>query len=156
MDNIPYTLNDRLRGAITISGRMVDDAVLIKSDGFPTYHLASVVDDHLMQISTIIRGEEWISSTPKHLALYQAFGWSPPAFIHLPLILSEKKTKISKRDGGFELASLLAEGYLPSALVNYMYYLGLRRGNDAEVGDQGEVGVFYNLDRMVEDVCEYE
>lgn len=152
MDNIPYTLHDKLRGQITISGKTVDDAVLIKSDGFPTYHLASVVDDHSMQISTVIRGEEWISSTPKHLALYQAFGWEAPAFIHLPLILSEKKTKISKRDGGFDLASLLAQGYLPSALVNYMYYLGLRRGNDAEVSDQGEVGIFYNLEHMIEDV----
>ena len=94
MQPVSFTLHDKLRGAITISGKSVDDTVLLKSDGFPTYHLASVVDDHLMQISTVVRGEEWISSYPKHHQLYQAFGWLEPSFIHLPLLLNEKKEKI--------------------------------------------------------------
>lgn len=149
MEPIPYTLEDSLRGTIQIAGNAVDDPVLLKSDGFPTYHLASVVDDHCMQISTVIRGEEWISSSPKHIALYKAFHWEMPAFMHLPLILSEKKTKISKRNGGFDVATKLREGYLPSALLNYMYYLGLKRGNDAE---QTDTGIFFDLPRMVADV----
>lgn len=143
-----FVLHDKLRGEIAIKGSSVEDAVLMKSDHYPTYHLASVVDDHLMRISTVIRGEEWISSIPKHLQLYKAFGWEPPEFIHLPLLLSEKKAKISKRMGGFELKELLNDGYLPSALLNYIYYLGLKRGNDEEKGEQ----LFYSLDSIVKDV----
>lgn len=151
MPSHSFTLHDQLRGDITIQGSEVDDAVLLKSDGFPTYHLASVVDDHLMGITNVIRGEEWISSFPKHLQLYQAFGWTAPDFIHLPLLLSEKKAKISKRDGGFDLASLLDEGYLPSALLSYIYYLGLKRGDDASA--DGMNGVFFSLEDMVRDVA---
>ena len=150
MPDDSFVLKDILRGDITIHGSSVEDAVLMKSDGYPTYHLASVVDDHLMKISTVIRGEEWISSTPKHLQLYKCFGWKTPEFIHLPLILSEQKTKISKRIGGFELKELLDEGYLPSALLNYIYYLGLKRGNDESNGDS----FFYSIDSIIEDVSD--
>ena len=148
MPNDSFTLHDKIRGDISIQGSAVEDAVLIKSDGFPTYHLASVVDDHLMQITTVIRGEEWISSTPKHLQLYKCFGWTAPEFVHLPLILSEKKTKISKLVGGFELRELLASGYLPSSLINYMYHLGLKRGNDQE----HDHSLFYDLTAIIQDV----
>ena len=150
MPQHPFELHDLLHGNITIQGSEVDDAVLLKSDGFPTYHLASVVDDHLMHISTVIRGEEWISSFPKHLQLYDALGWKAPDFIHLPLLLSEKKAKISKRDGGFDVASLLNDGYLPQALLSYIYYIGLKRGNDADA--DGMNGVFLSLDDMIRDV----
>ena len=148
MPDSTFVLTDLLRGEIRIHGSSVEDAVLIKSDGFPTYHLASVVDDHLMNISTVIRGEEWISSIPKHLQLYKCLGWKEPDFIHLPLILSEKKTKISKRSGGFELKELLSKGYLPSALINYMYLLGCKRGNDEMNGDH----LLYTLEEVVNDV----
>lgn len=151
MQHTVYTLHDKLRGTISISGKSGDDAVLLKSDGFPTYHLASVVDDHLMHISTVVRGEEWISSYPKHHQLYQAFGWSEPSFIHLPLLLNEKKGKISKREGGFDLESQLRAGILPCALVNYVYYLGRKRGDDAEMTNSG---IFYDIESMVEDVGE--
>ena len=153
MQPLACTLHDKLRGVITLSGQSGDDTVLLKSDGFPTYHLASVVDDHLMNISTVVRGEEWISSYPKHHQLYQAFDWSEPSFIHLPLLLNEKKAKISKRDGGFDLESQLQAGILPSALVNYVYYLGRKRGDDAEVTNSG---IFYDIDSMVEDVYEMD
>ena len=144
-----FSLHDQLRGTISIDGDQIEDAVLLKSDGYPTYHLASVVDDHLMNISLVIRGEEWISSVPKHLQLYNAFGWNPPAFIHLPLLLSEQKSKISKRQGGFDISSILQEGVLPNALLNYIYFLGLKRGNDET---SQENGVFYDLNSMIRDV----
>lgn len=150
MKRQPFTLHDELRGDITIQGDSVDDTVLLKSDGYPTYHLASVVDDHLMHISLVVRGEEWISSTPKHLQLYQALGWKPPRYAHLPLLLSEQKSKISKRQGGFDLRSLLNEGFLPMALLNYVYYLGLKRGDDS---DRVDNGVFYDLESIINDVC---
>ena len=145
-----FSFHDLLRGDLSIPGDHLEDAVLLKSDGYPTYHLASVVDDHFMQISLVIRGEEWISSVPKHLQLYKAFGWNPPDFIHLPLLLSEQKSKISKRQGGFDAQSILQEGVLPSALLNYIYYLGLKRGNDET---QQENGVFYDLNEMIRDVA---
>ena len=145
-----FSFHDLLRGDLSIPGDHLEDAVLLKSDGYPTYHLASVVDDHFMQISLVIRGEEWISSVPKHLQLYKAFGWKPPDFIHLPLLLSEQKSKISKRQGGFDAQSILQEGVLPSALLNYIYYLGLKRGNDET---QQENGVFFDLNEMIRDVA---
>ena len=144
-----FSFHDLLRGDLSIPGDHLEDAVLLKSDGYPTYHLASVVDDHFMQISLVIRGEEWISSVPKHLQLYSAFGWNPPDFIHLPLLLSEQKSKISKRQGGFDAQAMLKEGVLPSALLNYIYYLGLKRGNDET---QQANGVFYDLNEMIRDV----
>jgi len=92
---------------------MLDDQVLLKSDGFPTYHLANVVDDHLMQVSHIIRGEEWLSSTPKHVLLYRYLGWDPPAFAHLPLLLNPDRSKLSKRQGDVAVEDYRQKGYLP-------------------------------------------
>ena len=110
-----------------------DDPVLIKSDGYPTYHLANVVDDHLMQITHVIRGEEWLPSTPKHLALYNAFGWSPPAFCHVPLLASTSGAKLSKRHGDVTVEDYRSRGYLPEALLNYLALMGWNAKVENEV-----------------------
>lgn len=112
--------NDTLRGEIKIENSEVDDQVLFKSDGFPTYHLANVVDDHLMRITHVIRGEEWISSTPKHVLLYRFFGWEHPQFAHLPLLRNADKSKVSKRKNPVSLEYFREAGYLPDALLNFL------------------------------------
>ena len=115
---------DAVLGRVSFSLAGVDDAVLLKSDGFPTYHLASVVDDHAMAVSHVIRGQEWLSSTPKHLLLHAALGWAPPAYAHLPLLLNPDRTKLSKRAGGAAVEDYAAAGYLPEALLNFVAFLG--------------------------------
>jgi glutamyl/glutaminyl-tRNA synthetase len=117
-------LHDEVLGGVAFSHAGVDDQVLLKSDGYPTYHLASVVDDHLMAISHVIRGQEWLSSTPKHLLLYQAFGWRPPAFAHLPLLLNPDRSKLSKRHGDASVEDFQASGFMPEALLNFVAFLG--------------------------------
>lgn len=114
------TFNDGIRGEISFRSDVVDDQVLLKSDGFPTYHLAVVVDDHLMQISHIVRGEEWISSTPKHILLYRFFGWEMPAIIHTPLLRNTDRSKISKRHGHTSAFWYRDQGYLIEAVINFM------------------------------------
>lgn len=96
---------DGVKGRVKMQNRQIDDQILIKSDAFPTYHFANVVDDHLMGITHVVRGEEWLPSTPKHLMLYDAFGWTPPSFTHLPLVLNKDKTKLSKRQGDVSVES---------------------------------------------------
>jgi glutamyl-tRNA synthetase len=118
------TFRDELRGDITFDHSNVDDQVLLKSDGFPTYHLANVVDDHLMQITDVIRAEEWISSTPKHVLLYNAFGWQLPKFWHMPLLRNADKSKISKRKNPVSLNFYRESGYLPQAMLNFLGLLG--------------------------------
>jgi glutamyl-tRNA synthetase len=118
------TFRDELRGAITFEHNNVDDQVLMKSDGFPTYHLANVVDDHLMQITDVIRAEEWISSTPKHVLLYKAFGWQVPRFWHMPLLRNIDKSKISKRKNPVSLIYYRDSGYLPEAIINFLGLMG--------------------------------
>ncbi len=118
------TFRDELRGAITFDHANVDDQVLLKSDGFPTYHLANVVDDHAMYISDVIRAEEWISSTPKHVLLYDAFGWPAPRFWHMPLLRNKDKSKISKRKNPVSLIYYRQAGYLPAAMINFLGLLG--------------------------------
>ncbi|KAI9018374.1 Glutamyl/glutaminyl-tRNA synthetase [Hyaloraphidium curvatum] len=118
------TFNDLVYGRVSFDNSQIDDAVLLKSDGWPTYHLANVVDDHLMRITHVMRGEEWITSTPKHVILYDSFGWRPPAFAHLPLLHNTDKTKLSKRNGDVHLESFRRKGYLPSALLNFVALLG--------------------------------
>lgn len=120
---------------ISFLGKDVDEFVILKSDGFPTYHLANVVDDHLMEITHVLRGEEWISSTPKHLYLYESFGWTPPAFAHMPVILGSDKTKLSKRHGAKSALDYRAEGFLKEALLNFMALLGWNPGGDKEEMD---------------------
>jgi glutamyl-tRNA synthetase len=118
------TFRDELRGDITFEHNNVDDQVLMKSDGFPTYHLANVVDDHLMQITDVIRAEEWISSTPKHVLLYRAFGWELPRFWHMPLLRNLDKSKISKRKNPVSLIYYRQAGFLPQAVINFLGLMG--------------------------------
>ncbi len=129
----PITFKDEVRGAITIDASEVDDQVLMKTDGFPTYHLAVVVDDHLMGVTHVIRGEEWISSVPKHVLLYQKLGFPLPAFAHLPLILNPDKSKLSKRQGDVAVEDFLDKGYLPEALLNFVALLGFNPSGDKEL-----------------------
>ncbi|MDP1721842.1 MAG: glutamate--tRNA ligase [Candidatus Gottesmanbacteria bacterium] len=114
------TFTDLIRGEISFENKLIDDQVILKSDGYPTYHLGVVVDDHLMEISHIIRGEEWISSTPKHILLYKFFGWEPPIYAHMPLLRNPDKSKLSKRKNPVWVSWYKEQGFLPEAVVNYL------------------------------------
>lgn len=118
------TFNDLIRGDITFENRTLDDFVLIKSDGYPTYHMANIVDDHLMKISHVLRADEWLASTPRHVLLYAAFGIAPPFFAHLPMILGEDRSKLSKRHGATAITEYQEMGYLPEAMINFLALLG--------------------------------
>jgi glutamyl-tRNA synthetase len=139
---------DELRGAISYPDRQQDDFVLIKSDGFPTYHLANVIDDHAMAVTHVLRGEEWIPSTPKHVRLYEAFGWTPPAFAHLPVILAPDGKKLSKRHGATSVEEYRARGFLPEALANYLALLGWSPGDDREIFTPEEMTSLFELGRV--------
>ncbi len=131
--------------SISFKSQDVEDFVILKSDGFPTYHLASVVDDHLMEISHVIRGDEWISSTPKHLLLYKSFAWEIPFFAHLPVILGKDKKKLSKREGAKSVLDYRNEGYLKDALLNFMVLLGWNPGGDNEIFSLSEMVELFDL-----------
>jgi glutamyl-tRNA synthetase len=139
------TFRDELRGAITFEHTNVDDQVLMKSDGYPTYHLANVVDDHLMHITDVIRAEEWISSTPKHVLLYQSFGWDLPRFWHMPLLRNQDKSKISKRKNPVSLVYYRQAGFLPEAVINFLGLMG--GGMPAEINNATEK---FTLDEMIQ------
>jgi glutamyl-tRNA synthetase len=124
--------HDQIRGPIEYESDVLDDIVLIKSDGFPTYHMANVVDDHFMKITHVMRGDEWIASTPRHVLLYEAFGWTPPVFAHLPIILAEDGKKLSKRKGAASVMDYKRAGYLPEALFNFLSLLGWSPGEGDE------------------------
>jgi glutamyl-tRNA synthetase len=124
------TYHDLVYGEITFENRLIDDQVLLKSNGWPTYHLAVVVDDHEMEITHVLRGEDWQSSTPKQVLLYQAFGWEMPAWIHVPLIVGTDRRKLSKRHGATQLVEFIREGYLPEALFNFLVLLGWSAGEE--------------------------
>jgi len=141
-------VNDGLRGEITIENTQIDDQVLLKSDGFPTYHLANVVDDHLMKITDVIRAEEWISSTPKHLQLYKAFGWEPPRFWHMPLLRNTDKSKISKRKNPVSLDYYEQIGILPEAMVNFLGLLGWSMPDEREQFTAQELADEFDFARM--------
>ncbi|SHJ38418.1 glutamyl-tRNA synthetase [Tessaracoccus bendigoensis DSM 12906] len=131
-DDAPLEFDDIIRG--TVKAPRPDDQVILKADGFPTYHLAVVVDDHLMAINTVVRGEEWISSTPKHVLLYRWLGWEPPAFAHMPLLRNTDKSKISKRKNpAARLMWFKEEGYLPEAVRNFLQLLGYAGDEEHEV-----------------------
>jgi glutamyl-tRNA synthetase len=133
-ENQEISFTDLLRGEITFNSSQVDDQVLLKSDGYPTYHLAVVVDDSLMKISHVMRGEEWISSTPKHVLLYRAFNWPMPVFAHFPLFLNpDGKGKMSKRKGTVSAQSFLDRGYLPEAVLNFLMILGWSPADQREI-----------------------
>jgi glutamyl-tRNA synthetase len=140
--------NDIVRGEVIVNARDVDDQILLKSDGFPTYHLANVVDDHLMQISHVIRGEEWLPSTPKHVLLYQAFDWEMPRFAHLPLLLNPDKSKMSKRFGDVFAKSFREKGFFPDALVNFVALLGWNPTADREIFTMTELIEHFSLDKV--------
>ncbi len=123
---------DMLRGEVAIDFTQLDDQVLVKSDGFPTYHLANVVDDHAMEISHVVRGEEWISSTPKHVMLYKAFGWQQPVWVHMPLLRNEKGQKLSKRRDPVSINYYKDIGILPEVLLNFLGLMGWSFGGDRE------------------------
>jgi len=139
---------DRIRGTVEFSSDRLDDQVLLKSDKFPTYHLANVVDDHLMGITHVIRGEEWVSSTPKHVLLYQFFGWELPEFAHLPLLLNPDKSKLSKRQGDVAVEDYRAKGILREALINFVALLGWNPGDERELFSLEELTREFSLDRV--------
>jgi glutamyl-tRNA synthetase len=140
--------DDIVRGTIKINNSEIDDQVLLKTDGFPTYHLAVVVDDHLMGVTDVIRGEEWISSVPKHIILYQAFGFPLPRFAHLPLILNPDRSKLSKRQGDVSVEDFLAKGYLPEALLNFVALLGFNPSGDREIYTLKELEESFELSKV--------
>ena len=142
-----FTWTDEVgKKKISFAGKDVDEFVILKSDGFPTYHLANVVDDHEMGITHVLRGEEWISSTPKHLYLYEVFGWTPPSFAHMPVILGSDKTKLSKRHGAKSALDYKADGYLREALLNYTALLGWNPGGDKEQFSMDEMTKLFKLE----------
>lgn len=153
--NCPYTIRlkipkdefiefeDIVRGKVKIDTNTIDDQILLKSDGFPTYHLANVVDDYLMKITHVIRGEEWLPSTPKHILLYKAFGWDIPQFAHLPLLLSTDKKKLSKRMGDVAAEDYIKNGYLKEAIINFVAMLGWNPG-------EGSTQEIFSLDELVQ------
>jgi glutamyl-tRNA synthetase len=139
---------DLIRGEVSFQSSLLDDQVLLKTDGFPTYHLAVVVDDHLMQITHVLRGEEWISSTPKHILLYEAFGWPMPEHAHMPLIRNADKSKISKRKNDVSILSYRDKGYLPEAIRNFIALLGWSHPDEKEVFSFREFLDVMNLSRV--------
>ena len=142
------TFKDEIRGMITIQNSEIDDQILLKTDGFPTYHLAVVVDDHLMGVTHIIRGEEWISSVPKHVLLYHVLNFPLPSFAHLPLILNPDKSKLSKRQGDVAVEDYLKKGYLPEALINFVALLGFNPSGDREIYTVKELIESFDLTRV--------
>jgi glutamyl-tRNA synthetase len=142
------TFRDRLRGDVEIAVTQIDDQVLLKSDGFPTYHLANVVDDRLMEITHVIRAEEWISSTPKHVLLYQAFGWEPPEWIHMPLLRNQDRSKISKRKNPVSINFYRDAGILPRALLNFLAIMGWSFGGDREKFTLEEMTEVFSWDKV--------
>lgn len=139
---------DQIRGSISTPNNILDDMVLLKRDKFPTYHLANVVDDHDMQISHVLRGDEWIPSTSRHVLLYQAFGWEPPVYAHLPIILAPGGGKLSKRKGAASVGDFEAKGILPEALFNFLALLGWSPGDDREKMSIQECIESFSLDRI--------
>jgi glutamyl-tRNA synthetase len=146
--NEKITFNDVIRGQVEFDSNNIDDQVLIKSDGFPTYHLANVVDDHLMGITHVIRGEEWLSSTPKHVLLYDYLGWEKPVFAHLPLLLNPDKSKLSKRQGDVAVEDYRDKGYLKEALINFVALLGWNPGDEQEFFTMEELINKFTLERV--------
>jgi glutamyl-tRNA synthetase len=139
---------DAFRDPIAFDHEQIDDQILLKSDGYPTYHLANVVDDHLMRISHVIRAEEWISSTPKHVLLYQAFGWPQPVFMHMPLLRNPDRSKISKRKNPVSLEYYERQGYLPEAMCNFLALLGWSMPEDREVFSLDDMLEEFTFDRL--------
>ena len=146
--NDTITFNDDIRGEVSFKGHTIDDQVLLKSDGFPTSPLAHVVDDHHRDIGLVIRGEEWLSSLPKHLLLFSWFDWQKPRYAHLPLILNKDKTKLSKRQGAVSVDEFIQKGYLPEAVLNFLALLGWNPGTTKEIFTLQELIQEFSLERV--------
>jgi glutamyl-tRNA synthetase len=142
--------HDEIRGEIRFENALLDDFVMLKSDGYPTYHLASVTDDHHMGITHVIRGEEWISSTPRHVQIYQALGWELPKFAHLPMILGTDRKKLSKRHGSVQFMEYIQQGYLPEAMFNFLALLGWSSDEDRELFSREELMRRFDLSGVQE------
>lgn len=145
---LKVVVNDIIRGFVEFDRHTIDDQVLIKSDGYPTYHMANVVDDHLMKITHVIRGEEWLPSTPKHILLYEYLGWELPEFAHLPLLLNPDKSKLSKRQGDVAVEDYKAKGYFKEALLNFVALLGWSAGDNQEFYYLNDLIDKFSLDRV--------
>ena len=148
LPNQTIQFDDIVREHVEFESNNVDDQVLIKSDGYPTYHLANVVDDHLMKITHVIRGEEWLSSTPKHVLLYDSFDWERPIFAHLPLLLNPDRSKLSKRQGDVAVEDYRDKGFLKDALINFVALLGWNAGDDKEFYYMDELINSFSLERV--------
>ncbi len=146
--NEELVFDDKIRGEVSVNTNDIDDQVLLKSDGYPTYHLANVVDDHLMKITHVIRGEEWLPSTPKHILLYKYFGWDAPEFAHLPLLLNQDKSKLSKRQGSVAVEDFREKGYLRDAFVNFIALLGWNPTGDREIYAIDELIEYFNIEKV--------
>ncbi len=140
--------HDLIRGDVAYPYKEIDDQVLLKSDGFPTYHLANVVDDHLMEVTHVIRAEEWIPSTPKHVLLYQGFGWEPPTFAHMPLLRNSDRSKISKRKNPTSLEWYREQGFLPEALLNFLGLMGYSMPDGREIFRFQDVADTFDFSRI--------
>ncbi len=161
-DGISIKVHDVIRGTVEFDSAVVDDQVLLKADGFPTYHLAVVVDDNLMKITHVIRGEEWLSSTPKHVLLYDFFGWEKPIYAHVPLLLNPDRTKLSKRQGDVAVEDYIKKGFSRDALINFVALLGWNPGSGSEqeifsleellaqfsIEHVGKSGAIFNLEKL--------
>ena len=141
-------IDDLIRGRLKFDYNLIDDPIIIKSDGFPTYHFANVIDDHDMKISHVIRGEEWLPSLPKHIHLYNCFNWKIPEFAHLPLLLNQDKSKLSKRQGDVAVEDYIKKGYLKKALINFIALLGWHESNNQEFYTLDELKNVFSLDRV--------
>ena len=140
--------NDLVRGEIAFENGFLDDFVLLKADGYPTYHLANIVDDHFMEISHVMRADEWLSSTPRHVLLYDALGWKPPLFAHLPMILGPDRSKLSKRHGATSLLDYRDEGFLPEAMMNFLALLGWSLDDKTEILSREELVRHFTIERI--------
>ena len=140
--------DDIIRGRLKFDYKLIEDPIIIKSDSFPTYHFANVIDDYNMKISHVIRGEEWLPSLPKHIHLYNCFNWEIPKFAHLPLLLNQDKSKLSKRQGDVAVEDYIKKGYLKEALINFIALLGWHESNNQEFYELDELKEKFSLDRV--------
>ena len=147
-NNESLVYHDLIKGEVKFDLNLINDPIIIKSDGFPTYHFANVIDDHLMGITHVIRGEEWLPSIPKHIALYKAFDWGIPQFGHLPLLLNNDKSKLSKRKNDVSVSSYIEKGYTKEALINFLSLLGWHEKGDREIYSLEELTQSFSFDRV--------
>ena len=142
------TFEDAVYGSISVDNSELDDQILIKSDGFPTYNFANVVDDHLMEITHVVRGNEYISSTPKYNLIYEDFGWEHPHYVHVPPVMKDAQHKLSKRNGDASFQDLVAKGYLPEAIINYIALLGWNPGTEEEIFSLEDLKKIFSVERL--------